>query len=220
MSMTPPEMTSEGTPPPRKKGMSGGAKLLIGLGVGLGILVLLCCGGVIATVYYVSTKVMSDQPQVIAEKTKEITQLEIPSGLQPRMSFDMTVPFFNRRLMLWTLYSDERTDSILVLFAMGNASAPRDQAEMQRLIDQALQQQHIPKPEAIKVKETHKKEVQIRNQTATFTISEGVGEKSGKPRIEVRGVFQGEPGPVMLWMNADAKKYPEKEIDKMLDSIK
>ena len=47
MPMTPPEMTPEGTQPPRKPGMSTAAKVLIVLGVAFGIMVLLCCGSLI-----------------------------------------------------------------------------------------------------------------------------------------------------------------------------
>jgi hypothetical protein len=220
MSMTPPEMSSEVAPPPPKPGMSGGAKLLIVLGIVLGILVLLCCGGLIGTAYYFSTKVISSDPAVVAAKTGEITQIEIPAGLKPQMSFDMKVPFSGQRMMLWTVYLDEATDSTLVLFAFGEGTAPPNADQMQRQMDQSLRQQGMGQQEKITIKETDKKQVEIRGQPVTFTISKGVGEKSGSPRIQVTGVFQGKTGPAMLMFNADAEKYSEEEIGKMLESIK
>jgi len=220
MSMSPPEMSSEVAPPPRKTGMSGGAKLLIGLGVGLGILVLLCCGAFLGAGYYFSTKVMSQDPQVIAEKTAEITQISIPNGLDPKMAFDMKVPFSGQRLMVWTVYLDEATDSTLVLFAFGEGTVPPNQDQMRQQMDQSLRQQGMGSQEQVTIKESSTKQVQIRGQQVTFTIAKGVGGKSGAPRIQVTGVFQGQTGPVMLMLNADANKYTEEQIVKMIESIK
>ncbi|GAF72861.1 unnamed protein product [marine sediment metagenome] len=217
MSMTPPEMTSEATQPPRKSGMSGGAKLLIVLGVGGGLLVLLCCGGLIGFGVYMAGG-MSQDPEVVREKTGEIAQIEIPDGLDPKMSFDVKFPV-KGRMMLWTVYLDEGTESVLVLFALAAASASGDQEEMRRAMDQSLQQQGMGEQEGITVEESHTKEVEIRGETATFTIAKGVGEESGRPRIQVTGVFQGETGPAILMLNADAEKYTEEQIVEMLDSI-
>ena len=219
MSMTPPEMTSEATQPPRKSGMSRGAKVLIGLGVGGGLLILLCCGGVIGLGIYFGTNLMSDDPAVVAAKTDEIIQIEIPGGLEPKMSFDMKVPFSGPRLMLWTVYIDEETESVLVLFALEGASASQDQEQMRRQMDQSLRQQGMGGQEEITIQETYTKDVEIRGQPVTFTIAKGVGEKSGNPRIQVMGVFQGEAGPVILMLNADAEKFTEDEIIEMIESI-
>ena len=219
MSMTPPDMTSEVTQPPPKTGMSGGAKLLIILGVGGGILVLLCCGGAIGTMVYMGTSMVSDKPDVVVAKTDEIIQIEIPDQLEPKMSFDFKVPFSGQRVMLWTVYLDEETQSVLILFAMQNASASGDPEEMRRAMDQQLSQQGMGGQEEIRIEESYTKDVEIRGEKATFTISKGVGEDSGKPRIQVMGVFKGETGAVILMLNVDAEKYTEEEVIEMLDSI-
>jgi hypothetical protein len=217
MSMTPPEMTSVAGQPPRKTGMSGGAKLLIALGVGAGLLVLLCCGGLIGVGVYVASG-MNKDPQVVQEKTDEIAQIEIPDGLDPQTSFDMKIPFSDQR-MIWTVYVDKETESTLVLFAFGGTSAPQDQEEMRRQMDQSLQQQGMGEQEGITIEKSYTKVVEIRGQTATFTINKGVGKKSGAPRIQVIGAFQGEIGPVILMFNADAEEYTEEEVIAMIESI-
>ena len=141
MSMTPPDMSSEVTQPPPKSGMSRGAKLLIVLGVVFGILILLCCGGGIGTMVYMGTSMVSDKPDVVVAKTDEIIQIEIPDQLEPKMSFDLKVPFSGKRMMLWTVYLDEETESVLILFALENASASGDPEEMRRAMYQQLRQQ-------------------------------------------------------------------------------
>lgn len=219
MSMTPPEMTSEATQPPRKSGMSRGAKLLIALGVGGGLLVLACCGVGIGTMYYFGTSMVSQDPAEVVAKTDEIAQIEIPDQLKPAMSFDMKNPFSGQRLMLWTVYVDEGTNSTLVLFAFGSMGASQDQEEMRREMDKSLQQQKMGGQEEINIEETYTKDVEIRGEKATFTITKGKGKKSGDPRIQVMGVFKGESGPVMVMLNADAEKYTEEQIVEMIESI-
>ena len=62
--------------------------------------------------------------------------------------------------------------------------------------------------------------MEIRGQQAAFTIVTGKGVRSGVPRIEVQGTFQGKTGPAMLLLDADATRLPEGEVLKMLDSIR
>ncbi len=218
MSMTPPDMSSEVTQPPPKTGMSGGAKLLIILGVGGGILVLLCCGGGIGMMVYMGTSMISDKPDVVVAKTDEIIQIEIPDGLEPKMSFDVKFPIYGR-IMLLVAYADEESSSFLALFTLEKASASQNQEQMRRQMDQQLRQQGMGGQEEITIEESYTKDVEIRGETATFTISKGVGEDSGKPRIQVVGVFQGETGAVILMVNVDAEKYTEEQIVEMIESI-
>ena len=220
MSMTPPEMTSEATQPPRKSGMSRGAKLLIVLGVGGGLLVLLCCGGGIGYFVYYGANVMSSNPVVVAAKTDEITQIQIPDGIEPKISFDIKVPFSGQRLMLLAAHTDEETGSLLALFSLADASASQqDQREMERVMGDLLRQQRIEEPEEIAIEQSYTKDVEIRGETVTFTIEKGTGVESNTARIRVKGVFQGKTGPVFLKFSADSEKYTEEQVVEMLESI-
>lgn len=216
MSMNPPEMSSVGTPPPPKAGMGRAAKVLIALGVGLGLLCLLCCGGVV----FFFMRTVSTNPATVVAKTGEITQIDIPSGLKPKASFDMTVPFSGTRMGLWTVYADDATKSQLVLFALGDMANQGDPEEMRKGMEQSLEQQGMKGPQKIDVTESYTKEVEIRGEKATFTISKGTASGSDSPRIQVVGVFKGETGPAILVFDADAEKYPEEDVIKMIESIK
>jgi hypothetical protein len=124
MSTTGPEWTPEGTQPPRKPGMSTGAKVVIILLVVFGVLVVVCCGGVIGIGMFAKkavTDMFSEDPTVVAAKTEEITEIEIPEGFEPAGSFDMKIPVADQRMFLWTAYEDEESGSTLMLFAAGEA---------------------------------------------------------------------------------------------------
>jgi hypothetical protein len=221
MSTAPPEWTPDGGYPPKKPGMSTAAKILIALAVLMGLCVLLCCGGVMGLGFFAqrfAQQAISQDPGVIAAKTGEITQIEIPDGLQPAGSFDMNVPFVGR-MMLWTIYEDKQSNSSLVMFTVGERFASQTQDGMRQTMDQSLRQQGQAGQEQIQDGESSTKQIEIRGQQATFTVIKGKGQDSGAPRIQVVGFFQGETGPAMLMFDGDAEKYSEEQLIEMLESI-
>ena len=213
------EMPSGGMPP--KVGMSTPVKVLIILCIVFGGLAVVCCGGMAIMVPMFASKMkesVSDSPQQVVAKTAEMAKIDVPAELAPKTAFDMKVPFTDQRMMLWVVYTDQKGDSMLMLFAMGNMMAQQNQDQMRQSIDQSLQQQNM-RQEQITIEQTSTKEREINGQQATFTIQKGKGKDSKTERIQVSGVFQGKTGPVMLMMNVDAQKISEDEIVKMLDSI-
>ncbi len=83
-----------------------------------------------------------------------------------------------------------------------------------------VDQWQVQGPEDIDVEESQEKTMEIRGETATFTISKGVGQQSGGSRITVVGTFQGKEGPTVLILNVDAEEFSEEEVIEMLESIK
>lgn len=216
------EMGPGGMQPPPKSGMSTGAKVLIALVIVFGGLLVLCCGGAIGLVYYGRSYVadmVSKDPATIARATHEITEIDVPDELGPSASVNMKVPFTDQEIMVCVVYEDRETGSALVLASMGDAFGPQNQTQMRRSIDQSLRQQGLGEQEDIRIEESRQIEVEIRGETVKFTLAKGVGKKSADPRILVTGVFQGNRGPVMLILNADAEKFSEEEIVAMLESI-
>lgn len=223
MSMNQYPMPPDGMQPPRKPGMSTGAKVLIVLGIVFLVLLVLCCGGLMLSGYFMqrwASDMASDDPATIVEVTNGITQIEIPEELEPTASIDMKVPFSDQTIMVSVVYQDEETGSVLILASMGDAFGSENQAQMRRSIDQSLRQQGMGDQEDMVIEQSYQKDVEIRGETATFTIAKGVGKESKTPRIQVTGVFQGRSGPVMLIFNGDADKFSEDEVVQMLDSIK
>ena len=87
----PPDEQMQATP---KRGMSGGAKTLIILGIVFGGLIVLCCGGIIGYFAYYAGNMLSEDADTIARLTQEeIVQIDIPEELAPRRSMNITIPF-------------------------------------------------------------------------------------------------------------------------------
>lgn len=219
MSTTPPQMPQDWTqPPPQKRGMSSGSKVILILAIVFGGLALVCCGGVIGVVYYFR-QAMTEDPAVVREKTAEIAEMSLPDGLKPQMAIDAKVPFTGQPIMTIVVYADDSADTFLFL-AAGPAFASQDQAEMQRQINQSLQQKGRRQQGETVIGQSVTKKIQIRGQEVTFMVTVGKGAQSGKPRISVTGAFPSKEGTAMLVLNADAEKYPEEKVIQMLESIR
>jgi hypothetical protein len=219
MSFEPPQTPPEWSQPVRKPGMSTGVKVLIILAIVFGVLAVLCCGGIAGLVWWAKSMVSNDSAVVVAT-TREITDIDIPAPLKPLAKVDVKITLSGQSMMVMVVYDDKGSNSSLVLVSMGEAFGSQNQKQMRQSIDQSLQQQGMGNREDTLVSQTSQKELTIRGEKAVFTIGQGKGANSQKPRIQVTGAFQGKKGPAMLILEADAEKIPEEEAIRMLESIK
>jgi hypothetical protein len=224
----PPYAAPQWTPPPPPAGMGCGMKLLVLLGVVFLLLILLCCGGGFLLKGYFQRSAVKDPAEVEAV-TAKIAAIEIPPPLKPAGGMSLEIPFIKKTLMLFAMYGDKpegkadspAQDSTLVLFALGDAFRGQNQEQMRRSIQEALDKQGMQKQEVEQLRnEQHsEKQVTIRGQKATFTITKGIGSKSKKPRMQVQGTFEGAAGPVLLLADVDTEQIGADKVLKMLDSI-
>ena len=121
----PPPVNPYDSPETVRSGMSGGTKVLLGLGIGCGVLVLLCCGVFGVGAFFFGRSVqhaMSEDPATIRSVTDSIVTIEIPPPLEPKMSLDWTMPIVNRKVMTMAIYADKQDHSGLVLFQLADCS--------------------------------------------------------------------------------------------------
>src|SRR5262245_58786301 len=88
------------TPKYARPGMSGGAKVLLGMGIGCGVLVLLCCGFFGASGWWLvrtAQKSITEDPNTIHILTEEIAKIDIPPSLPPRAAMDLRLPIVGTR---------------------------------------------------------------------------------------------------------------------------
>lgn len=225
MSIDSNTMNPNWTQPP-KPGMSGAAKVLVGMGIGCGVMLLLCCGGLFGVGFYMQhwiKNAVSEDAASVRDLTASMAKIDVPEGLQPTLAFrleklpwgqDVGPAFPN-----FVVYADKDTESQLVLASTLGGPAAANQQQAKSQIDAMLREKGLADDENLKVEKADVKEVQIGGEKATFTISKGKSPASGKKRIHVTGTFQGNRGPILLTLSADAEKYSEETAIKMLESI-
>lgn len=216
--------------PPRKKS-SGSNKLLIGLAIGCGGMMLLCCGGIAVLGWFghkMAKEMISQDPVVVVEKTREITDVDIPDGFTPMMSMDMKVPFTGQRLIIMTTYVDKESQSNSLVFMQGDEKMggvnSRQQFEMQmrQSIDQQGQQGQQRRENLI-VQESEGFVHEVRGVETTFQIATAkeskTGEESGKEYWQVSGAFKGKSGPAFVFLTVEKEKMTREEIEAFIESI-
>lgn len=217
-------MNPNWAPPPPKPGMSGAAKVLIGLGIGCGLMLLLCCGGFFGFGLYMQrwlTKSVISDPAAVDSIAASMAKIEVPAGLKPTVGFRMQEIFGQQvegAFPTFALYADQETESQLLLESLPVGPAVRNR-QGQDPAEGLLLQKNISLNKDLKVEKKEVKEVEIGGEKTSFTISKGKSS-SGKNRIQVTGSFEGNDGPVNLWLSVDADKYNEETVTKMLESIR
>src|SRR4051794_25821713 len=125
MSTVPPSPYA--SPDGPQKGSSGTKKVLLGVFIGLGLVIVLCCGGgVLFTMMagqYAKNAVVSD-PVKIKAGADAIAKVNIPADMHPQGMFDAKIPFTGKPLMTMAAFANEQDRSIIMVgeFNMGQGT--------------------------------------------------------------------------------------------------
>ncbi|MHB8899707.1 MAG: hypothetical protein ACYC6Y_13245 [Thermoguttaceae bacterium] len=206
-----------------KRGMSGGAKILIVLGIVFLLCILVCCGGGILVSVLASRwakEAVSLDPAVIAQRQSEILDLQIPQSFRPQTSVDMAVPMTNNRLMRIVSYAGPSAADSITLVEIGELMAGQPEQQMRQQIEQSLQQQGIGPQDSPGQWETHQKEYTIAGKPASFTFRIGKDEKGNPTRLEASGMVAGKSRPVLVTVSVGADTLNEEQVDEMIRSIR
>lgn len=205
--------------PSASKG-GGGSKVLMGIGIGCGLVVLLCCGvgGIFAwRTYSWGANMFSDDPAVIAEVSSSIADLDIPAEFSPKISMNMKIPF-TEYSMLMAMYghdSDEHSALILMQTDMPGQSSEQMVAQMEGQMAQQGEKQA-----SVQVQETTTEEVTIKGEPRNFTFGKGTVEGSEAQYWQVSGGFTGKKGEAIIMMVVPADDYTKEELIAVIESIR
>jgi hypothetical protein len=217
----PPPINPYDVPEPRRPGMSGTSKVLLGLGVGCGALLLICCGVAGIGGYYaynLAKNAMSTDPDTIREVTNEIVTITIPESFEPQSSMDLNLPF-NQGQMQAVVYNDNAVQGVLMLFQFGNAAMVND-PNLRQQFDNSLSANKKFQHEHLQIEESEKFETTINHEPATFTIAQGtIADAEGK-FWRVTGDFRGKGGFAQLMLNAKSPDVTKEQIMEILQSMK
>lgn len=212
-----------GMPPPRQ-GMSTGTKVLLILAIVFGILLVLCCGGVIMLGWWgqsYATKAMSNDPAKIRALTQELLPMTVPAELQPQQMLDMPVPFTDQKMMRMAIYAHQPSSSTLALMWFNAAMAQQNQGQMeQQMREQMRQQGANPDQQGNWERDSSVRQIQVRGQAVDFNFTRLTDPETKKTRLELNGMVPGEGGPVMVSASVDESVISEERLIGTIESIK
>jgi hypothetical protein len=206
--------------PPAK---SGGSKVWLFLGVGCGVVVLLCCGGGLIGTFVIGKNSfqMTQDPAEVRQKSSQIADFDVPEGFQPKVAVTMNIPFTGQKLMSMAVFAPPDDDGGVFLTELGQFSANADREQMRAQMEQQMKQQgQGPKAKQLNVLDSHDIEVEINGKPATFKIQKAEDPQTKKQYVQVDGVFDGKGGPGILIAQLKSDDFSEEDAEAMVRSIK
>ncbi|MBI2827341.1 MAG: hypothetical protein HYX69_21925 [Planctomycetia bacterium] len=202
--------------------MSTGTKILLGLGIGCGGLVLLCCGSVVGVTwlgYSAFQRGIDRDPAKVKAAAAEIGAIDLPADLLPKAALDLRMPFTGQNIMTGAVYTGEGDREVLGLAEFAGPFGSPDQHALRSHINEALNQPGgRDRDDDFEVQKKHNLELEIRNEPAKFQIEEGV-TRGGEKMIRAAGQFQGKHGTALLFLQLDAEKHPVEQVEELIKSI-
>lgn len=200
-------------PPQARSGMSSGTKVLLGLGVGCGLVLLLCCGGFAGFSYYIARNFQQvTDPAQIGTIADGIVTIEVPDYLKPKMGLDGSIPFVGSVKL--AVFGDDADHNTLVLteFVGGEGAAGQQ-------FDQAMREAGHQGPQEVEVTDSEEFKTTINGQEATFIVGQGK-HHNDREVWQATGAFEGKSGPARLVLQLDAEQHTKEELLEILHSMK
>ena len=208
------------SPEAPRPGMSGSTKLLLGLGIGCGVLVLLCCGGFVGMSYYFGKSLqnaVTKDPAKIREITDKIVTIAIPESLPPVLAMEFVVPLVNMPFITWVQYGEEHGENML---GLAQFNEQLDERQMRSQWQQSMQQNGQRGYDEIDVEMSETVEQEVNGQPASFNVAQGHDRNSKAEVWQVSGTFHGKGGPALLHIKVSAEEFTKDQVLDILKSMK
>ncbi len=201
----------------RPQGMSGTKKLLVGLGLGCGVVLLICCGGFGAATYWgmnLAKNANLTEPAEIRRVTDEIVTISVPPGFEPHRAMDFVVPFGQGTKKI-AVYRDTASNGSLKLDqSSGEAATNPGLASMDDSFDAELHR------EPLVVTKSEDFDTKVNGEQAKFVIEQGTRGEGGEEFWHVAGPFHGKGGPAHLEFEVKRSDFPQDQVLDLLKSMK
>ncbi|HEV7226478.1 MAG TPA: hypothetical protein VGN42_27480 [Pirellulales bacterium] len=197
----------------------GGSKVMLGVGIGCGIVLLLCCGGGVAMYFVFKDAIkIESNPPAVAAAGQEITAIEVPPEFQPSVAVSVNIPIINKGGTV-VVYTDAPHGGGIQLFQIaGNATADEGE-QIRQQMEQNLRQQGHGSKNLVLTGEPREVNFEVRGKPASFTIQKGKSQDN-KEFFEVKGTFEGKGGPAILSGQLPADQIDEEKTEAFVRSIK
>lgn len=197
-----------------------GSKVWVFLGIGCGLMLLLCCGGGVAMFYGAKSAFqVANEPAAVQQQSSQIADFDVPNGFQADTAVTVSVPFTGQKVMTMVVYTPPDKDGSILLTGIGTIGANTDREQMRAQIEQQMSQQGQQK-KRLDVLESHDLKVEIRGKPATFKIQQAEDPQTKRKYIQIDGLFEGKEGPAFLIGQLKADDFSEEDAEKLVRSIK
>ena len=194
--------------------MSRGTKIAIGIVGGLAVLCI--C---VAVIFFVAagsvgsmmTQAITEQPDQVAELAQEMVDYTLPAGYSEQ--FGMSFFGFN----LVAFGTGRSSDNQMLVLMQFPQALGLDQAQMERQMQQSLEQQTGQRNTSLEVVE--ETTTIIRDQTVRLTIREG-SDSNGVTMRQMTGTFQGKEGGVLLMIMGRTQDWDQAAVDAFIASLR
>jgi hypothetical protein len=202
----------------------GGSKVLLGLGIGCGIMLLLCCG-IGGYGFYMVKRAFKIEttPAGVTEVAEGITDMDPPESFTPVMGMDMKNPMTGQKIFTMATYAGPNQKGMLVVAEFDQTMAGANAEQMKSQMETSMRQQQQQNQQGVQqlemVGEPRDVKTTVRGQEATFKIQLGKSP-DGEEYYQVQGVFQGKGGPGFLIGQFPAEQIDEEQTEAFVRSIK
>ncbi len=202
---------------------SGGFNWLLGCGLGCGVMILICCGGIGILGYQMAQlfeQSFTDVPEEIVVISDSIATFDRPESFEPEVAAEFDFNVFGRRIIAnGAVYKTVVTVSIKKKVEFGEAFAGNSVEYLQQQMSSFIEQGQNPESTLVFDDEPIELPVTIRGEESTFQFTRGKDIKDDQEYIQVLGGFPGAEGPAVVWGILPLETYSEQDIIDMIKSI-
>ena len=191
----------------------------MGLGIGCGVLLLLCCGGFAGITWWGRSKFeksTSSDPVVVRKTAAEIAEVPLPPNFEPKYSMDMTVPFSQVKIK-GVVYGTKDNG----FFMMGEFDAKMSDAEREEFIkgfrgNFKMQDNN----QKLDILESKTVDLTMRGKPASFKFAKAQNADTKQKLWQIMGTFNGREGPAMIMLVVPLEQFSEDQLKEMLEGTK
>jgi hypothetical protein len=219
MSMDPPPAEPEpGAPPPARRGMGTGARVLLTLGMVLGLVLLLSCGVIGYVLYSVRHSVLTN-PAAVRQITAKIVTVNLPPQFAPTLAVDnFSFPGMGFSFSV-VVYTENPAGNAITLAVLKDKDSEQASQQQWDMIQQLISGESSGAKQ-MTVDQNRQRTITVRGKPVPFTFSTGKEVQSGKPWLQATGRFQGDSGATQFLFSGDASQYNEDQVAKIIESIR
>jgi hypothetical protein len=214
------------TAEPAAQRSGGRSRFLIGVLIGCGGLMVLCCGGFAFLAFMAqrwASEIVEEDPAEIRAATQQIATIDIPASFEPTLMLKIAVPILGD-LGTMAFYQDQDAGEtgIMLLAEFSEKMLTQGKSPEQLAREIGSQAQLSAGLDESELQETSREDIArtIRGQPTTFSLITGTREATDRQYILVRGVFPGRVGGMGFFsMTVDAEGLSIDQVKEVVNSI-